>query len=249
MTEFWAALFGALAGALAAFLLEALRRWVADNARRQSSINLAALSLVQMYTLMKNYHDQVFVDGRETLIAQLPGGREPLAFEYLPAGGLPEQQLAIDYESLGCLVRSHDPDVLHRVLAAERIFLGARHAMLEHERLHRLVQRRLAEQVDPMQPIAVRQLPNLVGGDLFKQLTDIATLLRDETPKDMQQILAAASQLREVARFHFPFRRFIGFDVVPRREAMTPPKDTRQPAWWRRTLRGLVSKFRSERKC
>lgn len=245
--DFWAALFGALAGALGAFFLEAFRRWIANNAERQAAINLALLSLVQMYTVMRNYHDQVFVDGRANLLPLLPAGREPFPFEYLPAGGISEQQLAIDYRSLSWSLQSHDPDVLHRVLAAERIFLADRHTMIDHERLHRLVQRNLADGVDPAQPMTVGQLSDMAGADLVKQLNDVAVILRDKLPQDASNVLAAAGQLREVARAHFPTRSFIGFDVVPRKVATTPPSGALRPRWWRRLLRSITMTLRARR--
>ena len=239
-TDFWSALFGALVGALAAFLLEALRRWYTDNTRRQATINLALLSLTQMYTVMKNYHDQVFVDRRATLALQL--GREPHLFEYMPRSGIAEQQLRLDFEGLGVLLRSHDPDVLNRLLAAERTFLATRYKMLEHVRLHQEFQRRIAEaRVPEAVPINPR---DIVGPDLYAQLRDIATSLRDEAPADMQQILAAAEQLRGVATIHFPTRRFVGFQVVRRKDATMPPASLAAPKCWRRALHSLVQSFR-----
>ncbi|MEX2149071.1 MAG: hypothetical protein WD793_02575 [Steroidobacteraceae bacterium] len=245
-TDFWAALFGALTGALAAFLLEAARRWVADNTRRQAAINLALLSLAQMYTAMRNYHDQVFIAGRKALMKLNEG--EPPVWAYQPAHGLTELQLRLNYEELGVLLKSHDPDLLHRVLAAERIYQGAHYQMLEHLRLHREFQHRLAEAREPTQFNAPpRPLEDVVGPDLYGQLTSIATSLRDKTASDMQQVLASANQLRVVARAHFPVRLFLGIDVVPSKDATRPPSQTKKPKLWRRFVYLCWTPFRGKR--
>src|SRR5262245_39982206 len=139
---------------------------------------------------------------------ELPGGREPFPFEFLPAGGIESRQISIDYAGLSCLFSSHDPDLPHRVMAADRIFSGAHYAMGEHLRLHRIVTRTLAEKVDPRQPIHIEDVAALVGHDLFNQLRDIATVLRDKLPADQAQLLEAAKQLRAVASKHFPTRQF-----------------------------------------
>ncbi len=241
-TEFWAALFGALA----AFLLEALRRRWADNTRRQAAINLALLSLAQMYTVMRNYHDQVFIAGREALMKQIPG--EPPVWAYQPAHGLTDLQLRLDYEALGVFLQSHDPDLLHRVLAAERIYHGAHFQMLEHLKLHREFQRRLAETRAPEEFNAPSQpLEDIVGPDLLGQLTSIATSLRDKTSGDLQQVLAATNQLRDVARAHFPTRMFLGIDVVSPKDATKPPSHIRKPRLWRRFVYLCWKPFRGKR--
>lgn len=241
-TEFWAALFGALA----AFSLEALRRRWSDNTRRQALINLALLSLAQMYTVMRNYHDQVFIRGREALMKQIPD--EPPVWSYQPTHGLTELQLRLDYEALGVLLQSHDPDLLHRVLAAERIYQGAHYQMLEHLRLHRDFQRRLAEAREPEAFSAPQpRLEDVVGPDLHGQLTSIATSLRDKTPGDLQQVLAAARQLRDVARAHFPTRMFLGIDVIPAKDATRPPSQKRKPKLWRRFMYLCWTPFRGKR--
>ena len=82
----------ALGGAGSAFLLEALRRWLADSTKKQASINLALLSLGEMYTVLKNFHDQVFIEPRAALAATL--GRDPLPFEFKPAIGMSDHGLS-----------------------------------------------------------------------------------------------------------------------------------------------------------
>ena len=57
-TEFWAALFGALA----AFLLEALRRWAADRKHQLAAGNEAVFALAQMHRLATAIYNQAYLD-------------------------------------------------------------------------------------------------------------------------------------------------------------------------------------------
>jgi len=235
----------ALGGAGAAFLLEAMRRWWADNSKKQASINMALLSLSQMYTVLKNYHDQVFVDARPALEKEL--GHDPPPFYYKAAIGTGDQQLRIKYEELGSLLRSYDPDVLSRLLAAERCYLSGRALMDEHALLHREFQRRAAADPSTATASTIGAIKGIVGPDLYGQLEATVEGLQEGLPKDYATISTVGRQVREVARMQFPVRRFVGFNPIERTDVVDISV-VGKPASWRMALRWIVDLVRKSMK-
>ncbi len=234
-TEFWAALFGALA----AFLLEAIRRRRNENLANATAINLTLSRLGQMYNLLKNYHDQAFVEPMQQLRTTL--GHEPSPILFKPLVGMGEPDLRIPHEQLGVLMRSHDPDIVNRIYGAERGYLGFLAQMREHTSLHHKLQHRMSAggfDANAMVPVEVVQ--RLVGYDLFKQVEDIAMALRDQLPQTYREILEIQSQLHGVAKAHFPTRKFIRIKPIDR-SPISKIHNTRKPNWWRRIVFFLYS--------
>ncbi len=234
----------ALGGAGAAFLLEAVRRRVADNSRQQAGVNMALLELSQMQTVLKNFHDQVFVDALPVLRAAL--GRDPHGFEYWGAAGLADEDLKIEFEHLSGMLISHDPGLMQAMYMAERTYLTNKMLMREHAELRIEFQRSLASKHGPTGAIAVAAIPGIVGIDLFKRLEHVAGELQKNLPRDCELIMGVADRLLRAAKLQYPTRRFIQFSVTDR-FPVNSDKPTGQPAAWRAGTRWVTDQIRHKK--
>lgn len=238
-TEFWAALFGALA----AFMLEAMRRWLQDRRANLAAGNEAVFVMAQMYTVAKNAHQQLFEDRAK--VVREGTGREPFYFEYLGADVVWNPSDHVQTSKLGFILRSHNPDVLNSVAAVDRAFFNLLGALEAHKRLQVEFQLRSASVVGSgAAPLPVVEAA--VGQPICLQLRDLTNFLQNDMPKDAQLIHEIARQLSETLTLIFPTGRVTRFQQVPRRLAGTPVTGVKAAAW-RRAVRAVVTWWRTAR--
>lgn len=235
--EFWAALFGASA----AFLLEGYRRWRSDCTNQLEAGNATILALSQMYTLLKNIETQIFLDRAAQVRNTLQ--REPMFFEYLSPVPVRYEGLHVPLGELRFVLTTHDPDLLNRMLSAERGFTTILSVLEEHHRLHKAFQDNLsAAQRTGDIPVAFTegQLAAAVGPHLYEQLRSIVGSLKADLPHYSNLLFEMAKQLHQLLKYQFPTRLVMRFDRQVRRDAGLIPPNVRKPAFWRRALRFVV---------
>jgi hypothetical protein len=230
--EFWSALFGALA----AFLLGAIATWWSGVNAKRTAGNLAIVTLSQMCSLVENLRRQLLVDA--PILAREKSGHDPYSFYILGTYGLPATPPRLTMQDLGFLADSHDPDVLNRLLTAERAFASMLELVRRHEQSHAMLQERL-NAVDPtgQRPIQPQDPIQLVGAKFFIDVDVAFEGLQKGLPETRDVILAMGKQLREVLRVQFPIHRFVGFSAVLRGEIADRPPDLPKPELWRRVAR------------
>jgi hypothetical protein len=233
--EFWAALFGALA----AFLLGMSATWWANVSAKRTAGNLALFTLVQMYSLLEDIRSQLLVQEVSRQAKLL--GRAPFEFEIRSVIGLPKEALRVPVEQLGFLVDSHDPDILNRVTAVGRAFESMLDVIDRHRVLHFRLQERMAAADTGGGGLKVlpRDIPAIVGTDLFIQVVQMVRELQVGLPKTRDAILSVSAQLREVLRMQFPMRHFLRFATIEHRPLTDLPPVPR-PRSWRRIVRWTV---------
>jgi hypothetical protein len=239
--EFWAALFGALGGAVAAFLLEAIRRWAFDRKHELAAGNEAVFTLAQMHTLATLLFNQIFKD-REATLREIQS-REPFYFEYLPMGVPSSAAIKVPLDRLGFILASYHPDLLNRLAAVDREFASVLETLAERNRQQRDFQRRHVELLKSTPAgVAPHILEQLIGADLCSQLKANTDFLKRNLPRCAEHALSAGSQLTEMLSYHFPVGRITNFAPIPRTTAVEAPAVT-GPAW-RRAVRALVTRIR-----
>ena len=237
--DFWSALFGAVAGALSAFLLGAAGTWWAANSARRTAGNLTLVALSQMYSLMENLC-QHFLVREPTRFAKL-AGRPPVSFEIRAAVGMSGQQLWIPAKDLGFLAECHDPDILNRLLSVERAFGSMLDLIARHERLHNELQEQLAAvEKSGRREVSPQNFADLVGMHILLQLNDTVMGLAEGLPATRDSLQRICDQLQGILRIQFPIRHILRFDFAPRSRAIdqAPAADAR--SLWRRAVRGIV---------
>lgn len=233
--EFWAALGGAFAGAIAAFLLGLLAQWRAASNANRSAGNLAIVTLAEMYSEAKALQDTLFT--RQLPVLRNFLGREPLYFEYKAVIDVPQvSHLAV--ESLGFLADSHDPDILARLAALRNHYAAMLKLAGTHQTLHAELQARVARQ-DPSGRTAWRaeEIPGIAGADVMLQLKSMVESLQSGLPESCAAILVVGNQLRDVLRYQLPLRSFLRFIPEDRGNISTAAAHAGSPAAWRRALR------------
>lgn len=240
--EFGAAFFGAVA----AFVLEALRRRGEENRQRLAAGNEAIMVLAQMYSVLRNYNQQAFVDRAIEVHKQI--GREPVYIEYLPVTVAWNERSTLPMNRLGFLLESHDADILNRLSAAERGFLTILAANTLRNGVHLNFQARARMVLRPNDPVPGHIVEESVGMDLALQLKQLTEHLKSNIPSATENLLSLARQLRGVLDLVFPTGRTVGFTPTdaPTEELSAPPS-IRKAAWWRRCLRAMVNKWRGPR--
>ena len=238
--EFWAALFGALA----AFLLGVLGTWWSATKTKQTTGNLTLIALSQMFALLENLRHHLLVS--EPARFRAISGRAPRSFELRKLTGLPNRVTRIPFDQLGFLADSHDPDVLNRLIIAERAF----DSLLESTRRLGELQAEFMEKLNRFDPSGQRALqPSeilAVGGTkLLIEIDDFVEALRTGLPEGRDSMLAVGNQLRQTLRMQFPSRRFLGFSPIPRSSLIELPSGLPSPVLWRRIVRRVVDEVRT----
>jgi len=242
-TEFWAALFGALA----AFLLGVLATWWSSEKQKQVSINVALLTLAQMYTLLENLRYQLFVE-EPTRFREL-AGFDPFSFQVRGIVGVGDDVPSVHFDQLGFLAESHDPDVVNRLMMVVRSFQSMIDLVRRHADLHATLQARLLL-VDRTgeKDIPVSALAGIVGIKILIEIDDAIERLRAGLPLTRDQLFNVSRQFREAARHQFPLRRFVMFDRLLRRMNVDNPPASVRPALWRRVVRWAIEALRKPRR-
>ena len=235
-TEFWAALAGAFAGAICAFILGALAQWRSSVNAKRSAGNSAIMALAEMYSEAKAIHDSIFVSQRAELLKLL--GREPRFYEYRAVMDTPKEPPALDVDRLAYLADSHDPDILVRIVVAKNLFAGMLKVAAVHERLCIELQSRLAK-ADPtaQRPMTRQELSLSVGMDVMLQLESTVQNMQSILSELTVWLLRLTDELREVLLYRFPSRSFVRFIPQDRGKPSEAKSYALRPARWRRTVR------------
>jgi hypothetical protein len=243
--EFGAAFFGAVA----AFALEALRRRGERHRENLAAGNEAIMVLAQMYSVLRNYHQQAFLNRAIEVRSRL--NRDPVYVEYLPVTIAWNERSTLPMNRLGFLLRSHDADILNRLSSVERGFL----TVLATTRVRNEVHFRFQERARPVLSLSGapvvegRVVEEAVGFDLTLQLKQLTEHLKADLPRTFEDLLSLSKQLSDVLALVFPTGRVIGFKPISAPvEGLSPPPNSKRAAWWRRHLRALVNKWRGGEK-
>jgi hypothetical protein len=245
--EFGAAFFGAVA----AFALEALRRRGERHRENLAAGNEATMVLAQMYSVLRNYNQQAFIDRatevRKELLRQ-GVNREPVYIEYLPITVAWNERSELPMNRLGFLLRSHDADILNRLSMVERGFLTVLATTRLRNEIHYKYQERARSIMRPGEAVPSHVVEELVGFDLAMQLKQLTEQLKADIPRTVEGLLSLSGQLVGVLGLVFPTGRVARFKpiTVPV-EGLSPPANTKKAAWWRRLLRALIDKWRKRR--
>lgn len=241
-SEFWAALFGALA----AFLLGALATWRAALNAKRTAGNMAIVTLGQMCSLMENLRRQLLVDA--PILARKKCGQDPFSWQVLSAYGLPAVPPRLVLQDLGFLADSRDPDILNRLLTAERGFEAMLEVVRRHEQSHLRLQERMSE-LDPggQTPLFAEQLVQLVGAKMFIDVDLAYEALQSGLPDTRDRILDISSQLREILRMQFPTRRFLMLISAHQSRITDQHPQLPKAALWRRVTRATVDMLTRQR--
>jgi hypothetical protein len=242
-SEFWAALFGALA----AFLLGALATWRAGVNAKRTAGNMAIVTLGQMCSLMENLRRQLLVDA-PILAREKCGGSDPFSWQVLSAFGLPAVPPRLVLQDLGFLADSRDPDILNRLLTVERAFECMLEVVRRHEQLHIKLQERMNE-VDPsgQKPFYPEQLVQVVGAKMFIEVDLAYEALQSGLPDARDRILDVSRQLREILRLQFPTRRFLLLVSAHQSRITDQHPPLPKAAIWRRATRATVDRLTNQR--
>ncbi len=240
--EFGAAFFGAIA----AFALEATRRWREDRNKDLAAGNEAIFVLAQMYSVIRNAYDQGFVARAEFVKRNL--NRAAVYVEYQPLDVAWNPNLTVPMSRLGFLLGSHDPDILNRISLVERAFLSMIETNLHRNDVHVRFQELSRPHLTRDAAMPGHQLEELVGMDVVLQLKQLTHSLLSDLPVTRDNLLSVASQLSGILSSEFPIARVAGFKPaeVPIEGIGAPPK-TRKAAAWRRLLRAAVNWWRRQR--
>ncbi len=236
----------AFLGACAAFLMEALRRWWSDRRDTLAAGNEAVFALAQMFAHITNVYNQQFVE--QAKVFREMANREPNYAEILPLE-LGDGVARLRFERLGFLLRSHDPDLLNRLAAADSNF-GVLTKVIERRNEAQVQWQRATAAVFAQNlsgsPIPFETLERLVGMDLSFRLKNMTEELQRRLPECSKELRSAGQQLTRVLSLVFPMGRVNSFIHVERENAVTPPSGIPKPPLWRRFIRGIVRLMRTK---
>jgi hypothetical protein len=236
--EFWSALFGAVAGALAAFGLGAASQWWTANSTNRKAGNLALITLGQMYQLVENIRRQFLVGESHRSAALLR--RDPFEFELRPIT-LRDPKLKLAMEELGFLAESNDPDVLARLMTVQHSYEQVLDALEAHARRMREFQDKMAAaQAAGVSEPRADQVAAIVGPNLFCYVVLGVRELQQRIPDTLAAILQVTEDLRNALRMKLPARHFLRLQIIEQARQLTERPDPERPRLWRRAVRATV---------
>jgi hypothetical protein len=229
--EFWAALFGAGA----AFLLEALRRWLSERRHERAIGNQALFVFVQMYATLSDL--QKAIHSRVQLL-QSREGRVPHYFEYPAMGLVWNEDMRLPIDRLGFLLQSYDPDLLNRMARVESSFFTILYTLEKRTTAHMEFTNRAEEKFGENLPIPI-ELERGIGPDIAMRSRDLTNSLLEQLPSTIDQIPKVGKQLAETLSLIFPLSPPIGSDFAVYKFTADPPSGAKPPQW-RQSLRDAV---------
>jgi hypothetical protein len=235
--EFWAALFGALA----AFLLEAMRRWIQDRKHKIAAGNEAVFAMAQMHSLATLINNQMFED-RKVQVRKVME-REPLYFEFLPMPLPPDIWSKMGLDRLGFILATYNPNLMSKLAGFERGFSALMHFVERRNAQHEEFQQRRVALPHPDAPVQQAHLEKMIGIDLCAQLRQSTEELMKGLPKAAADAVELGKQLSATLSFVFPLARISRFTPTDRQRSISAGPDPVAPLW-RRLVRGFVTKVR-----
>lgn len=203
--------------------------------------NEGVFSLSQMHTLARLIYNQSFID-RDATIRKLQN-REAYYFEYLPMTLPWNIVVKLPFERLGFILRSHDPDLLNWLAAAERDYASLVQTLSERNTQHLEFQRRHAALPKAEVPVSTAVFDKMIGTDLVGQLKHSTELLRVGLPRCAENALKVGQRLTQALSYQFPFGRITNFSPIERTSMNDTPRIP-SPSLWRRLIRGCVTRLR-----
>lgn len=236
-SEFWSALAGALAGAIAAFTLGALVQWRGRVNARRSAGNLAIIALAEMYSEAKAISDAIFGQIPElTRILRRP----PRTYELRAAMDAKTVPPPFDIEQLGFLADSHDPDILLRLIVVKNDFEAMLKTVANHERLQLELQRRMGiVSAQSRLPPSTDDVPKVAGMDVIMQLEATVKGLQSTLPDLVDGLQRVGDDLRKVLLYQLPWSTFLRFVPQDRSKLSEAKLHAVKPALWRRLIRRM----------
>ena len=193
---------GAFIGAIAAFALEATRRWRSERSARYSSLLEAQFALcMQMDLMVKLQRDYL-----------RPARDHPQRFMRLTPVIAPDPGLRVNFASLAFITAIDEVESIAKVYRAQQSFLTASQVL---ERRSRLVQEQFYSIDNPLKafdfesgeglvehdPRQVRILKGMTDG-LYKSVDDAVVMLG-----------GAVDELAKVIKRHYPLRKVLSVDA------------------------------------
>lgn len=235
--------FAAFFGALAAFLLEALRRWRSERREKWMAGNAAVFALAQMYSLVVGLHRQQFLDQIERFKKER--GREPNYSEFLPLEVGKNEVMRPRLDDLGFLLRSYDPDVLNRlsvVIQRYDVLINAMHQLNHAQNQWQQAYAKILN--DYAGDLRVEQIEDLIGPYLTVRLQMLVQSLQQVLPDCAKELKTVGEQLSEALSFAFPTRMVSKFEHIERNDPTELPPSMKRPSLWRRCLRSMSRAIR-----
>ena len=231
-SNFWSAAFGALIGAGSAFVLERTQAWRMERRRNCSLGNQSIYKLSLMYTTLTNLENTLFGDFRAA-----HDGKDPQWWEVLGHNEVNTSGLRFDISELAFLADTYDPDILNRLMHAERVFATAvdtanRRSALQFELQVTIRQAGL----EPDMPMTVEMYRRIGGHDRTRQVEQLHAHLLADLPNERKLMLDTARQLQNVLRYAYPLGRIITY--TSELDDIANYKRTSKPAVWRVFVRG-----------
>lgn len=227
----------AFLGALAAFLLEAWRRWRSDTREQWMAGNEAVFALAQMYSLVVGIHRQQF----EEQIARFKRehGRDPNYSEFLPMEVGESDVMRPRLDALGFLLRSHDPDVLNRLAVVRQQFDVFMHSMRQLNEAQNQWQQSFARVLEQHpSDLKLEQIEDYIGPYLTVRLQTLVQSLQQGLPECAKDLKMVGEQLSESLSFSFPAKMISRFAHIERTGPVLPP-GVKKPKLWRRCVRAI----------
>jgi hypothetical protein len=237
--DFWSALAGAFAGAIAAFALGAFGQWRAAANSRRSAGNRAILTLAEMWSEAKGMHAAMFLSQDAEFERLLR--RKPYLFEYRAVMDLRSEPPSLDVDSLGFLVDSTDPDILMRLSVARTDFGTMLKLAATHERLQLELQKRVASSDPrPNVPYRAEEIRRLAGPDLIAQLEAVTQTLRGRISELTDSLPRLLKELQTALSYALPSHSFVQFIPADRGPLSASIAPAVKAALWRRGVRTLA---------
>jgi hypothetical protein len=226
-------------GAIVAFAFEWFLRWRDQGAKEQDAVNGAFLILVQ-YAVQLELLQKQFYDEADRK-AQAKYKRPAVALEILPVVGLSEPSPKIDLASLAFLMRSHDADVVNRVLIVEAKFINAITYEINRSSAHREVQEKFSQAgVGEELRTTEEALVKIVGKPLWNGFFSLTASQREIIPDAIRDLRAVAADLADAGSLVRPSRIFLKWND----RDSTKPFARPNAAKWRYCLRALSRRIR-----
>lgn len=231
----WGAFWAAGFGAMAAFMLEAWRRWRGKCRADRDAATAAQLTLSQMYSHLGSILQDAYLGAHERTLALVKRNAHP--YEMPTLAGVADHEIRLDIRSLAFLVGSRDPDLINVLAVVERRYIVCLINECKRVELYQRMQEILAAAgvLDPSK-LGELAIDALLKPALAQQITSISRQSEIECRETVKSLLAVQDRLGEVAAEHFPMQASITFGSP---EEAEDARKKRKAAWWRRALFSL----------
>lgn len=238
--DFWAAFFGALA----AFLLGVLAKWVERNTARQDAANRAVMALAQMYSQLKNAKAGCFDEQAKEFRERTTRAIAP--WNYRPIAGIGAHQITLDIKELSFLSMSHDTNLPNRMLQAELDFRTNIDQLKLLQQIQLDFQRRAAGHLSEQRVNTREDVVGAVGPDVVGHLESMVRDMPGVLEETYRSIHQLGIELSEAASLMLPLRRIHRF--VDKNDPAAADAAAIEVPKSRRFIRDAMKRVRSRKK-